>query len=441
MWPFSRRAPEVAERIEPTIQATLENPNVPINQESLAIIIGGGPTMAGPHVNERSSLRNVDVFRCVSILSGIVASLDLNIYHLQPAGRELATGHRVFPFLHDAPNDFMTAFSWKELVMLHCLLWGNHYSVIEYDNAARVVGFVPLLPWQVEPFRRDNGTIAYKVRLDDGSEIVESEDMLHIPGIGFDGLRGLSVISAVGRQAIGTSLAMEEFTARLHSNGVKPSGIGKAKEGISPSSFNRMRQQFENFYSGSSNAGKTLWVDSGTEWQAVQMSPVDAETLASRRYSTAQICNIFGVPAMLLNENADMTAWGAGIEQIMLGFQITTINPWLRRMENEFNRKLFLGTRYRAEYEREGLIVMDAKAKAELYSKLVANALMRPNEGLKKFNLPSAGPAGDKLYMQGAMRSLDSIAEAEATSGGQKPAPAPPQREPPQPSDPRSPKP
>lgn len=441
MWPFSsRRAPEVAERVEPSFHATLENPNVPINQETLAIIIGGGPTMAGPHVNERSSLRNVDVFRCVSILSGVAASLDFNVYHLEESGRKLAASNRVFPLLHDAPNDFMSAFSWKEIFLVHCLLWGNHYSAIEYDNAARITGFVPLLPWQVEPTRTKDGRIEYKVRLDDGFEVVDQEDMIHIPGIGFDGLRGLSVISAVGRQAIGTSLAMEEFTARMHSNGMKPSGIGKAKEGISPAAFNRMRQQFDNFYSGSSNAGKTLWTDAGTDWQAVQISPVDAETLASRRYSTAQICNIFGVPAMLLNENADMTAWGSGIEQIMLGFQITTINPWLRRIEAEFNRKLFFGTRYRAEFDREGLIVMDAKAKAELYSKLVGTAIMRPNEGRQKLNLPSAGDSGDKLYMQGAMRSLDALSEATADGGGIEPA-APPQRQPQQPTDPRSPTP
>lgn len=417
-WPFARgREPT---RVEPNFQATLENPNVPINQESLAIIIGGGPTMAGPHVNERSSLRNVDVFRCVSILSGITAALDLNVYHLQPGGRDLAVAHRIFPMLHDAPNEYMSAFSWKELMMVHCLLWGNHYSAIEYDNAARVVGFVPLLPWNVEP-TRENGKLFYRVRLDDGSQIIDAEDMIHIPGIGFDGMRGLSVISAVGRQAIGTSLAMEEFTARMHSNGMKPSGIGKAKEGMSPAAFNRMRQQFENFYSGVSNAGKTLWVDSGTEWQPTQLSPADAQTLDSRRYSTAQICNIFGVPAMFLNENADMTAWGSGIEQIMLGFQMTTINPWLRRIENEFNRKLFYGSRYRAEFEREGLIVMDAKAKAELYSKLAGTALMKPNEGRHKLNLPTAGPSGDLLYMQGAMRSLDALAEAGATGDGATP--------------------
>jgi len=434
MWPFSKR--EAPERREPTFSASLENPNVPINQETLAIIIGGGPTMAGPHVNERSSLRSVDVFRCVSILSGIVASLDLNVYHLEDAGRKLAVSHRAFPLLRDAPNDFMTAFVWNEIMMVHCLLWGNHYSIIEYDNAHRIVGFVPLLPWQVEPFRTEDGRLAYRVRLDDGSEIVDQEDMIHIPGLGFDGLRGLSVISAVGRQAIGTSLAMEEFTARLHSNGVRPSGIGTAKEGISPAAFNRMRQQFENHYSGVGNAGKTLWVDSGTSWVQTQISPVDAETLATRRYSTAQLCNIFGVPAMLLNENADMTAWGAGIEQIMLGFQITTINPLLRRIEGEFNRKLFLGTRYRAEFDREGLIVMDAKAKAELYSKLAGTAILKPNEARQKLNLPSAGEPGDKLYMQGAMRSLDALAEASTDSGGKEPA-GPPKRQPQQPTDPR----
>jgi len=431
MWPFTRRSAPAAERQEPNFLASLENPNVPINQESLAIIIGGGPTMAGPHVNERSSMRNVDVFRCVSILSGLVASLELNVYERAPDGRKLAIGNRCFPLLHDAPNDFMSSFVWRELILVNLLLWGNHYSIIEYDNAGRIIGFLPLLPWQVEPYRK-KGNIRYKIRLNDGSEDVDHEDMIHVPGLGFDGLQGLSVISAVGRQAIGTSLAMDEYTARLHSNGVRPSGIGTVKEGMSPASFRRMREQFETQYGGVGNAGRTLWVDSGTTWIPTQLSPVDAETLATRRHSTGQICNIFGVPAMLLNENADMTAWGAGIEQIMLGFQMTTINPWLRRIEAEVNRKLFSGSNLYAEFDREGLIVMDAKAKSELFSKLVSSALMSPNEGRRKMNLPD-DPAGNKLMIQGAMVPLD--------QAGQTAEPQPSQQTRPAPGDPRMPTP
>lgn len=416
MWPFSPLYEAPRSRIEPNFRASLENPNVPINQDQLAVIVGGGPTMAGPVVSESSSIRSVEVFRCVSILSGLVAGLKMNVFKDLDGGRELAETHRLYPLFWVQPNQFMSSFVWRELMMVNLLLWGNHYSVIEYDNASRVVGFVPLAPWSVEPVRQKGGSLTYRVRLQDGSvEVVDQADMIHIPGMGFDGIRGLPVITAVGRQAIGTSLAMEEFTARLHSNGVRPSGIGKAKEGIAPAAFARLRQQFDNHYSGTSNAGKTLWVDAGTDWIQTQISPVDAETLASRRFSTAQICNIFGVPSMLLNENADMTAWGSGIEQIMLGFLVTTIKQWLERIEGEFNRKLFLGTKFEVEFDREGLIALDSKSKGDLYSKLIMNGMMTPNEARRRLNLPD-DPSGNMLYIQGATVPISQAGIKPATT-------------------------
>ncbi|MBM3641984.1 MAG: phage portal protein [Alphaproteobacteria bacterium] len=405
LWPFARSKPE---RIEPLFEASIEDPNIPITQQELSVILSGGPTMAGPLVGETTSIRCVDVFRCVSILSGLIASLKINLYTWEGDKRVSATQHRLYPLLRMQPNEFMSAFVWRELIVVTLLLWGNHYSRIVYDNAGRVVGFVPIPPWLVTVERREDGKIRYVVRLKSGAEYYEQEDMLHIPGLGFDGLKGLPVITAVGRQAIGTSLAMEEFTARLHANGVRPSGIGKAKEGMSPAAFARMKDTFDRLYSGVGNAGATIWVDAGTEWTAMQLSPKDAETLLARRFSTVQICNIFGVPAMLLNENADMTAWGSGIEQIMLGFLMTTINPWLERIESEINRKLFMKSNFEAEFDRDGLIVLDSKAKSELFSRLVAAAMMTPNEGRRRLNLPDM-ENGDQLFIQGGMVPLNMV--------------------------------
>lgn len=403
-WPFSRQT-STADRKEPSFEASLENPNQPITADELAFLTGGAPTLAGPNVSETTSIRSVDVFRCVSIISGMIASLRLNVYRTTADRRELATTHRYYPLFRMQPNQYISAFNWKELMLVNVLLAGNHYSRIEYDNAGRVVGFVPL-PTNTKARRRDDGKLIYECQTKNGVEYFPPEDIIHIPGLGFDGVSGVSVISAVGRQTIGTALAMEEYTAKLHANGVRPSGIGRVKEGISPAAFARMKAQFENHYSGTPNAGTTLWVDAGTEWQPMQLSPADAQTLEARRFSTAQICNIFGVPAVLLNENANMTAWGSGIEQIMLGFLMTGINPWLERIENELNRKLFLGTPFDVEFDREGLIVLDSKSKADLFQKLINSAILTPNEGRRKLNLPDMD-AGDRLYIQGATVPLE----------------------------------
>jgi HK97 family phage portal protein len=218
---------------------------------------------------------------------------------------------------------------------------------------------------------------------------------------------------------------MEEFTARLHSNGVKPSGIVKVKEGISPAAFARMQQQFEQKYSGAGNAGSTLWLDAGSDWTAMQLSPADAQTIEARRFSTVQIGNIFGVPAMLLNENANMTAWGSGIEQIMLGFAKTTINPWLTRIEGELKRKLFLKDNMSVEFDRDGLIALDSKSKAELFSKSINAGIMTPNEARRRMNLPDMDGA-DGLYIQSGTVPLDTAGTQGNSTAMPEPAvPAP----------------
>lgn len=430
MWPFSRKRkadpPAVEpERKDPAFEASIENPSTPLTADELVLITGGSPTIAGPLVSETTSIRSVDVFRCVSIISGMCASLRMNVYRTDMSSglRSLSPNHRLYPLLRMAPNPYMSAFNWKELILVNLCLWGNHYSRIEYDNAGRIKGFVPLPPPIVDPFREKDGTLKYKVTTEGGYEVYNSEDMIHVPGLGFDGLRGLPVISAVARQAIGTSLAMEEFTAKLHANGVRPSGIGKVKEGISPEALRRMKHTFETLYSGSTNAGTTLWVDSGTEWQPMQLSPQDAQTLDARRLSTAQICNAFGVPAVLLNENANMTAWGSGIEQIMLGFLMTSINPWLERIESELNRKLFMGSQFDVEFDREGLIVLDSKSKAELFQKLINSGVMTPNEARRKLNLPDM-EGGDQLFIQGATVPLNQAGAQQQTPDAP-PPPAP----------------
>jgi HK97 family phage portal protein len=373
--------------------------------------------MAGPLVSEATSIRCVDVYRCVSIISGMVASLRLNLYREVNGKRDYAENHRLYPLLRVQPNENISAYNWVELMMVHLLLWGDHFSLIQYDNSGRVVGFRPLSPVGVDVELRADGLLQYRVKTKGGPEVIPAEDMLHIPGMGFDGMRGLSAIQFSGRQAIGTSLAMEEFTARLHSNGVKPSGIVKVKEGISPAAFARMQQQFEQKYSGAGNAGSTLWLDAGSDWTAMQLSPADAQTIEARRFSTVQIGNIFGVPAMLLNENANMTAWGSGIEQIMLGFAKTTINPWLTRIEGELKRKLFLKDNMSVEFDRDGLIALDSKSKAELFSKSINAGIMTPNEARRRMNLPDMDGA-DGLYIQSGTVPLD-------TAGEQNSQPAP----------------
>lgn len=412
MWPFSRKAasPPAASRIEPILNASPENPTTSLANPAdwLVSIMGGGPSIAGPVVNEQSAMRATTVFACVSLVSGLVASLPIVIYERAKSGRRVADDHPLWPILHGDPNETMSGFTWRELIGVDLLLGGNHFSPIEYNGAGRVTGLFPIPRNSVAVFRTPKGRLRYRVSLPDGVEEVDAADMLHVPGLGFDGIQGISAISNA-RQAIGLSLAMEEGMARMHANGSRPSGVVSAEDGWGKDpreALQRVRAQFEQAYAGLPNAGKTLFLDKGMKWSAMQINPVDAETLAQRRFQTADICRVFGVPPFMVGETDKTTSWGSGLEQQTLGFLQFSLNRWLKRIEGEINRKLLAGGAFYAEFDRDALLSMDATSRAAFFSNMVQNAGMTPNEVRRKQNLPDVD-GGNQLFINSACVPLD----------------------------------
>ena len=422
MWPFEQK--QRVERVEPTFDvraASPENPTTSLSNPAdwLVSVMGGGPTQAGPVVNEQSAIRSTTVFRCVSLLAGLIAWLPMMVYHRSPSGRKVADSHRLYPLLHDSPSDLMSGFIWRELMAVDLLLGGNHYSLIEYDGAARVVGFIAV-PRNAVRVEKIKGRLRYFVTYSDGVEDYDQSDMLHVPGLGFDGIRGISPIAAVSRQAIGLSLAMEEFAGRMHSNGARPSGVVKGSEGLGKDvqAFRRLKAEFEAAYAGLSNAGKTIFLDKGMDWTPMQISPQDAETLESRRFQISDIARAFGVPPHMVGETDKSTSWGSGIEQMTIGFLTFSLAPWLSRIEGELNRKLFSGSPYYAEFNRDALLALDSAAQAALFASAIQNGWMKPSEVRRLKNLP-AETGADRLFIQS---NLTPIAQA-GTAPAKAPAP------------------
>lgn len=376
------------ERREPTFagspsasrarNSSLEDPNVPIDGAQLASLLGGGPTSAGVAVGERSAMRSTAVFACVALVAGVVASMPLNVCQRTPKGPDLATSNRMFSLLNQTPNAdiALTSFNWIELILTHLQLAGNHYSAIEFDGAGRVIGFVPIMPWQVQVMAAREGMgfrRRYRITLSDGNVYeLDQDEVLHIAGLGYDGLKGLSPIHLAGRQTIGANIAMEETAARILANGARNSGIvtqGAGKQ-LSLAALGELKAEFRQLYQGSHNAGEVVFLDNGMSFAGVQMSLKDAELLESRKFSVVDICRIFGVPPFLIGETADMTAWGSGIEQIMNGFLMLGLNRWLRRIEAELNLKLFNGTDFYAQFDREALMAMNLPSLGDYFAKM-----------------------------------------------------------------------
>ena len=293
----------------------------------------------------------------------------------------------------------MSAFIWKEFIVSNLMLAGNHLSVLERDNAARVIGLLPV-PWQQVEVSRVKGRNRYTIRFGDGREVIDQEDVLHVPGIGFDGIKGISPIQWAGRQAVGTAFALEEFVGRMHANSARPSGILEIPKGIKEEGLIRMMAEFAAMAAGLRNSGTVIPVDAGAKFTPMQLTLADAQTLESRRFQVADIARLFGVPPHMIGETDKTSSWGTGVEQQTIGFQIYNLEPELSRIEGEINRKLFKAPFY-CEFNREALTAMDAKTLSELYASAVNNAGMTPNEIRRKRNLPDL-LGGDDLYIQGA---------------------------------------
>ena len=198
-----------------------------------------GKSAAGAKVNEFTAMQTTAVYACVRILAESIAGLPLHVYEYRGNGKERVPGHPLYFLLHDSPNPEITSFIFRETAMIHLLLWGNFFAQVIRDGMGRVVGLYPLLPNRMSVDRDEHGELVYTYtpmsdsnpNLKSGQSIkLRREDVLHIPGLGFDGLVGYSPI-AMARNAVGMTLACEEYGSSFFANGARPGGVLKHQAG------------------------------------------------------------------------------------------------------------------------------------------------------------------------------------------------------------------
>lgn len=416
----ARAAP--SERVEPRVRprnASPENPSTSLAAPDRWFTDwAGAGSSFGPAVNERTAMQVSAVFACVRIISDAVANLPLKVFRRTAEGREEAPGHRVARLLRlqPYPGRAMTSHTWRGLVQTNVLLWGDHFSAIRYDNAARVVGLEALPPWDVS-VEQTRGVNTYVVRRGPGQvERLDQEDVLHVPGIGFDGVRGVSRISHFARNAISMAKLLEEQSARVHENAARPSGVVTAPKGISADGFKRMRAQFEADNTGRANAGRVAFLDEGSTYTPFQMTPEDLVTLEHRRFQVAEIARIYGVPLHLLHETDKSTSWGSGIAEQNLAFLIYTLDAELSRIEAEINLKLFPTDEYYAEFVRDALLAMNPIDAARVAQTEIGSGVLTINEYRRAKNRPPV-PGGDAPLVNSTNVPLDRALNPPAPAG------------------------
>ena len=365
-----------------------------------------GSTTSGKTVNERTAMQTTAVYACVRILAETIASLPLNTYQYTENGKEKAIDHNLYHLLHNEPNPEMTSFVFRETLMSHLLLWGNAYIQIIRDGRGRVLALYPLLPDRMTVDRTSSGELCYEYQKDTGYVILRKEEVLHIPGLGFDGLVGYSPI-AMAKNAIGMAIATEEYGAKLFANGANPGGVlehpGVVKDPA------RVRESWNAVYQGSSNAHRVAVLEEGMKFQSIGIPPEQAQFLETRKFQTEEICRIFRVPPHLV-ASLDRATF-SNIEHQSISFVVHTIRPWLVRLEQSINKALFTDAEkktYFISFVVEGLLRGDYMSRMQGYAVGIQNGFLSPNDVRSLENMNTI-ENGNVYAVNGNMVKLEDI--------------------------------
>ena len=360
----------------------------------------GGST-SGKYVNERTALQTTAVYACVRILAETIASLPLHTYRYTDRGKNKALDHPLYYLLHTEPNREMTSFVFRETLMSHLLLWGNAYAQIIRDGRGQVLALYPLLPDKMAVDRAATGEIIYQYQTERGAFILRSTDVLHIPGLGFDGLIGYSPI-AMAKNAIGMAIATEEYGASFFANGANPGGVlehpGVVKDP------KRVRESWNAVYQGANNAHRIAVLEEGMKFSPIGIPPEQAQFLETRKFQTEEICRIFRVPPHLV-ASLDRATF-SNIEHQSISFIDNTIIPWVSRIEQSLQKSLLLGSekdQLVIKFNLNGRLRGDAASRAAFYQIMRQNGIMSANDirELEEMNLIPDDQGGSKYLVNG----------------------------------------
>ena len=376
----------------------------PRNNVSAALAIFFGSSAAGKPVNPRTAVQMTAVYACVRVIAETVASLPLHVFQYTEKGSEKALDHPLYRILHDEPNAEMTSFILRETMLSHLLLWGNAYCQILRNGRGQILGLYPLLPDKLLVDRDKHGVLTYEYTTREGGVVrLRPEDVLHIPGLGFDGIMGYSPI-ALQKNAIGLGIAAEEYGSRFFSNGATPSGVLTHPNTVKNPSA--LRESWHAAYGGSANSGKVAILEEGLKFERISMPNNEAQFLESRKFQVAEICRIYRVPPHLVGDLEHATF--SNIENQSISFAVHTIRPWLVRIEQAMNKALFLEKEkgcYYVRFNIDGLMRGSYKERMDGYAIGRQNGWLSANDirELENMNPLSDEDGGNEYMVNGNM--------------------------------------
>ena len=293
-----------------------------------------GRSNAGKRVTDRTALQHIAVYACVRVLSEAIAQLPLHVYKYNEKGKERVPQHPLYFLLHDQPNPEMTSFVFRETLMSHLLIYGNAYAQIIRNGRGDVLGLYPLMPDKMKVDRDEKNRLIYIYsRYDEanpnlkeqGEIVLYADEVLHIPGLGFDGLVGYSPI-ALAKNAIGISIACEEYGASFFGNNANPSGVLEHPGVIK--NPDKLRDAWHRAYGGK-NSHKVAVLEEGVKFTPISIPNNEAQFLETRKFQIEEIARMYRVPLHMIGDLDHATF--SNVEHLSLDFVKYSLDPWIVR--------------------------------------------------------------------------------------------------------------
>lgn len=389
--------------------------------EMFDILTGASMDAAGVPVNEQTAMAVSAVYASVGLIGGAIAALPFHLYKRLPGGRDRYDSDLWWLFNEQPWSNWTAASAWSWAAQSIALrgdgFWRIHRASA-YSNT--IVGFEPLHPGRVQVYRQDGETV-YLVQTDQGTIApVAPADMLHFPGIGFDGVRSLTPIRSALRSSVGIALAADQYAGAFFRNGARPDFALKTPGKLDKDQVDSLRMQWASRHAGPSNAHLPAVLQGGLDVQQLTMSAEDAQLLSTRQFQIQDVARIFGVPPHMIGYTEKTTSWGAGVEQMSIGFVRYTLRRYLDAMQQEINRKIWPRSRlYFAEFNTDALLEGDSKTQAEYLSKALggpgSQGWMTVNEVRRLKNLPPV-PGGDEMIRSGGGSAPDDSSQSDGSN-------------------------
>ncbi len=348
--------------------------------EKLAQALGAGyESNAGQRVTTTSAMQQLVVFNCVRVLAESMGMLPCQLLKKTDRFRLPATSHRLYPLITMAPNSYMTAQEFWELLVACLCLRGNFYAY-KVTALGNVGELLPLNPDIVTPKLKDDWTVEYTVNFKSGTRTLTQDEIWHVRLFTLDGLNGLNPI-AYARQALGLGQAMDAHAAKLFTNGAVTSGVLRTEQQLSDEAFGRLKTEFQGEHMGVANAYKPMILEMGLDWKPISLSAQDTQFIESKKLTEAQICGLFRVPPHLVASMEKMTL--NNIEHMGMSFVNYSLVPIMTRIEHRIqvgllNEKDRL-THY-AKFNAGALMRGDLKGRYEAYAKGIQWSILSANE-------------------------------------------------------------